>query len=520
MERSASLFGLLGIVFVAFGALGAFVDGPSSPFCWGNVGLGALLLLGSVVFGFENVVTAAGRRSTRYGAGAIVYSLLFVALVAGLNYLGTRYHTRWDLTEAGVHTLAPQSRSVVGALEQPLEMIGFADGGIDPELTSLLDGFRYVARDKVTTRLVDPDREPALVEQLKITSVPSVSLRYGDETFVVMQPTEENVTNGIIRVARTGRKTVYVAQGFGQAPLDDANDPKGYAAAKIGLEQENYDVQTLVWPAVTEVPADASAVVVPGIDGPLPASAVGVLDGYLARGGHVLLMVGPRQGDAGLATFLSRWGVKLGDDVVVDQQLQLLGSSVVGLQPLATDYGDHPITNGFRGYTTFPQTRTVEPDATGKKGLTVTPLVRTGPASWAEAKVEQVYTEGTVALDPEDRRGPLSVAVAVTANLTAMGLAEPAGGATEARLVVVGTPSFADSQEFTRRPLNGDLFLNAVGWLVGQSETVSVRSRTVRASRAELTPAQARRIMFLSIFIIPELLVLLGVSVWWWRRSR
>jgi ABC-2 type transport system permease protein len=86
--------------------------------------------------------------------------------------------------------------------------------------------------------------------------------------------------------------------------------------------------------------------------------------------------------------------------------------------------------------------------------------------------------------------------------------------------VVVGTPSFADSQEFTRRPLNGDLFLNAIGWLVGQSETISVRSRTVRASRAELTPAQARRIMFLSIFIIPEMLVLLGVSVWWWRRSR
>jgi ABC-type uncharacterized transport system involved in gliding motility auxiliary subunit len=520
VERSASLFGLLGIVFIAFGALGAFVDGPASPFCWGNVGIGALLLLGSVVFGFESVVTAAGRRSTRYGAGAIVYSLLFLALVGGLNYLGTRYHTRWDVTEEGVHTLAPQSRSVLAALDQPLEMVGFAEGGIDPQLQSLLDGYHYAAPDHVSTRLVDPDREPALVDQLKITSVPSVSLRYGEESFVVTQPTEENVTNGIIRVARTGKKTVYVAQGYGQAPLDDANDPKGYAAAKVGLQQENYDVKTLVWPAVSEVPGAASAGVVPGIEGPLPASAIAVLNGYLEHGGHVFLMVGPRQGGPELTAFLSRWGVKLGDDVVVDQQLQLLGSSVVGLQPLATDYGQHPITKGFRGYTTFPQTRTVEPDATGKKGLTVTPLVRTGPASWAETKVDQVYSQGTVSLDPEDRRGPLSIAVAVTAKLAAMGLSQGADGATEARLVVVGTPSFADSQEFTRRPLNGDLFLNTIGWLVGQSETVNVRSRTVRASRADLTPAQARRIMFLSIFIIPELLVLLGVSVWWWRRSR
>lgn len=520
MERNASLFGLLGIVFIAFGALGAFIDGPASPFCWGNLGIGAVLLLAAVAFGFEGFRRVAVQRSTRYGAGALVYSLLFVALVAGLNYLGVRYHTRWDVTEQGIHTLAPQSRSVVASLEKPLEMIGFAEGGIDPELERLLDGYRYAGGEKITTRLVDPDREPALVEQQKITTVPSVSLRYGDESFVVTQVTEENVTNGIIRVTRSGKKTIYVAQGFGQASLDDQNDPKGFAAAKLGLEQENYDVQPLVWPAVSEVPAGADAVIVPGIADPLPPEAVRVLDAYLERGGHVLLMVGPRQGTAELESFLGRWGVKLGHDVVVDQQLQILGSSVVGLQPLATDYGTHPITRDFKGYTSFPETRTVEPDATGKKGLQVTPLVRTGPASWAETSVDQVYTQGTVRLDPEDRRGPLSVAVAVTADLKAMGLTPPADSAAEARLVVVGTPSFADNRELTRRPLNADLFLNAVGWLVGQSETVSVRSRTVRASRADLTPAQARRLMFLSIFIIPEMLVLLGVSVWWWRRSR
>jgi ABC-type uncharacterized transport system involved in gliding motility auxiliary subunit len=516
VERSASLFGLLGIVFVAFGALGAFVDGPVSPFCWGNVGLGMLLLLGSVVFGFENVLNVAGRRSTRYGAGAVVYSILFVALVAGLNFLGTRYNARWDVTEAGVHTLAPQSRSVIAALEDDLRMTAFVEGGIDPGLESLLDSFRYVS-DRIQPRLVDPDRDPGLVERLKITSVPSVSLQYGNESFVVTDPSEETITNGIIRVSQGGKKTVYVAQGFGQLSIEDLQDPKGYAAAKVGLEQENYDVQTLVWPAASEIPADAAAVIVPGVAQPVPASAVEVLDAYLERGGHLLLMIGPRQGDEPLHAFLGRWGVKLGDDVVVDQQLQLLGASVVGLQPLARDYGTHPITRGFRDYTAFPETRTVEADATGKKGLQVTPLVRTGPASWAETAVEQVDTQGTVSLDPEDRRGPLPVAVAVEADLSAMGIA---GEAKQARLVVVGTPSFADSQEFSRRPLNGDFFLNAVGWLVGQSETVSVRSRTVRASRAELTPGQARRLMFLSIFIIPELLVLMGVSVWWWRRSR
>ena len=99
-----------------------------------------------------------------------------------------------------------------------------------------------------------------------------------------------------------------------------------------------------------------------------------------------------------------------------------------------------------------------------------------------------------------------------------MGLTPPEG-VTEARLVVFGTPMFVDNQQLTQSPLNGDLFLNAVGWLVGQEELVSIRTRSVRASRAELTPAQAARVFYLSVFIIPQLLIALGIWVWWRRRT-
>jgi len=67
--------------------------------------------------------------------------------------------------------------------------------------------------------------------------------------------------------------------------------------------------------------------------------------------------------------------------------------------------------------------------------------------------------------------------------------------------------------------LNADLFLNAVGWLVGQEELVSIRSRTVRASRAELTSTQALQIFYLSVLIFPQILIAAGIVVWWRRRS-
>jgi ABC-type uncharacterized transport system involved in gliding motility auxiliary subunit len=187
---------------------------------------------------------------------------------------------------------------------------------------------------------------------------------------------------------------------------------------------------------------------------------------------------------------------------------------------MSNDYGAHPITEGFRDYVVFPQTRTVEPDATGKNGLTATGLVKTGPSSWAETQVDAVFDEGLANLDADDRRGPVTVAVASEAALADMGKPAPAAGDGKARLVVFGTPLFAINQQLTQRGVNGDLFLNAIGWLVGQGELVSVRPRSVRSSRAELTAQQATSFFYLSVLLIPEFLVLLGVAVSWRRRSR
>jgi ABC-type uncharacterized transport system involved in gliding motility auxiliary subunit len=519
--RSASLFGLLGLLLLGFGFVAtAFVQFPArDPFVLVNVILGAGLLLLTVVFGLDNLRGLLGQRSTRYGASAALYSLLFVALLVGLSFLGIRHHHRWDLTESGAYTLSPQSKKVVDALSDKLVMTAFAEGGVSPQLDSLLDGYRYLAPGRVETRIVDPDKEPTLAEQMKITTVPSVHLQYGKESFVVTQPTEETITNGVIRVTRSGKKLVYFTEGFGEPSIQNADDPKGFSEAKLALEQENYEVKPLLLPSVEQIPDDASAVVLAGPTRPLTEAAIAALDAYLKRGGRLLALVGSgadRSGDK-LAGFFADWGVKLGNDVVIDREVRLFEGPRLGVVPLSRTYGVHPITQGFRDFTVYPQTRSVEPAAEGKKGLQATSLVKTSESSWAETDVEGVFTKGVATLDQTDRKGPVSIAVAVTANLKELGL-NPPQGVTEARLVVFGSALFANNQQLEQSRLNGDLFLNAVGWLVGQEELVSIRSRSVRASRADLTPTQAAQVFYLSVFIIPELLIALGIWVWWRRR--
>ena len=142
MGRSASLFGLLGLLLLAFGFVAtAFVEFPASdPFVLVNVILGAGLLLLTLVFGLDNLRGLIGQRSTRYGASAALYSLLVVALLVGLSYLGVRHHHRWDLTESGAYTLSPQSQKVIGSLKDKLVITAFAEGGQNPQVETLLDG--------------------------------------------------------------------------------------------------------------------------------------------------------------------------------------------------------------------------------------------------------------------------------------------------------------------------------------------------------------------------------------------
>jgi ABC-type uncharacterized transport system involved in gliding motility auxiliary subunit len=525
MARSASLFGLLGVLFLAFGFAATALVGVADPYVLLNLVVGGALVLAYLAFGFEDFRSLLGQRSTRYGASAVVYTLLFVALVVGGNYISARRHHRWDVTEAGVYTLAPQSKKVVEALTKDLEMTAFVEGGQDPQLETLLGSYRYANAEHVKVSLVDPDKEPAKVEQMKITALRSVNLQLGPESFVVTNPTEEAVTNGIIRVSGTKKKVVYFSEGHGEGDIQNMQDPKGYSQAKLALEQENYEVKSLLLPAAEKIPDDASVVVLAGPERGLNDHEAQLLDGFLKGGGRVLALVGAKQGDERLPQLLDSWGAKVGNNVVIDREVRLFEGPRLGVVPITKTYGSHPITQNFRDYTVYPQTRTVDPSADGKKGLDATALVKTSASSWAENSIDDVFTKGVATLDESDKKGPLTIAVAVNAKLKERGIEPPAapeGGKVpeEARLVVFGSSLFADNQQLAQSRLNGDIFLNAVGWLVGQEELVSIRSRSIRASRAELNPTQALQVFYLSVLIVPQLLIATGIAVWWRRKSR
>jgi ABC-type uncharacterized transport system involved in gliding motility auxiliary subunit len=160
-------------------------------------------------------------------------------------------------------------------------------------------------------------------------------------------------------------------------------------------------------------------------------------------------------------------------------------------------------------------TRSVRADAAGKKGLQATDLVKTSPSSWAETDVDGIFQRSEATLDAgADTKGPVSVAAVVNADLKEMGN----GTEGTTRLAVYGSVEFAGNKELEGTYYNRDLLLNTVGWLVGQADLVSIRPRALRASRVQFTADQGTVIFYLSVLVIPELLLIAGIAVWWRRE--
>ncbi|NIO08228.1 MAG: hypothetical protein GTO40_09585, partial [Deltaproteobacteria bacterium] len=77
----------------------------------------------------------------------------------------------------------------------------------------------------------------------------------------------------------------------------------------------------------------------------------------------------------------------------------------------------HPVTRGFRERTIFPMVRSVESVDNNSRRIKVISLVKTSNNSWAEKEIEKIFEEGKAAIGDGDQKGPVSVGVAVTADL-------------------------------------------------------------------------------------------------------
>jgi ABC-type uncharacterized transport system involved in gliding motility auxiliary subunit len=504
---------IAGLAAVGAGALFLFAPWLSR-LMWALLGLAAVLLLAWLA---AEAPRLARRRAARYGAGAVVLVLLALGVVVFANALSVRHSSRWDLTENRRNTLSPQTVQVLRGLQQPVTAIAFFRSDTPGKRTAeeLLKQYASHSGGRFTWRLEDTDRAPALARAYGVETYGTVVLETGAEgqkkVERVLDAQEEKLTNALVKVTRAGKRVVYAIKGHGEREIGNT-DRQGLSQAKEEMDKANYEVRELVLARDPKVPDDAALLILPGPRTDLFPAELEALDTYIKRGGKVFFMAGAFQAE-GLKKYLDRYGVVLGEDVIIELNplAQLFGTGP--LVPIVNQYESHPITKDLGGVMTlFPLARSLDAAKTPPKGVTVSPLARTSSQSWGETD-RSVFQKGEAQPDPGEKTGPLTVALVAT--IEPEEAAKPEGDAAKkpgrARIVVIGTADFASNQ-FLGAQANRDFFLNVVSWLAEEEDLISVRPRDARQNPVVLTSAQSNIVLWIPLIGLPGVVLVFGIA--------
>jgi ABC-type uncharacterized transport system involved in gliding motility auxiliary subunit len=450
-------------------------------------------------------------RQTRYAAYATTYILVVLGAVVAANVLADRYNKSYDATSNKRYSLSDQTAKVVRGLKQDATITYFNQGTRFRDGRDLLDQYSNLS-PRVHVEYVDPDKDPQRAREAGIRSLGAAIVQVGAKKEEAKSMTEEGITGAFIRDLKSTTRTVCFLAGNGEHQLE-GSDRDGLSRFKDLLVRDNYEARSIDLLQKAVVPADCTTLVIAGPTKDYQQPQVDAIKKYVEDGGRALLALDPplklgrsqiADNDA-LTAVLASWGVTLDKDLILD--LNPIGQ-LAGLGPqvaLVTRYASQPIVDDMKGTATgFPLARSL-----AFKNADKTSVQKLFDSSASSLATTNLSSSAVNVNDPKNKKGPLTLAAAGTYSTGKEN--------SQGRFVVIGSSSWVANGFITFNG-NDDLAMNTINWLASDEDLISIRPKQPEDRRITMTKAQLSWVRVTSQFLLPLVVVVAGVSVWWKRR--
>lgn len=532
MDRNMLII-VSGIVALLMGIVGAVTAYllPHIPLVWQvSLGISAVALIAYITLDRTAIFGTLARKNTRYGLNSVVMVFIGLGIAVMVNLIASKYDVKKDITKNKLHTLSDQTVKVLNGLTQDVNLKLFINPQQQLEFDRVLD--KYMSQSKkLHKEIVDTDKDPMLVSKYAVKQLGTIIVESQSRTARVEMPNpddakvEEKLTNAIIQVAKGEKKKIYFTTGHGERLVSDAGR-EGFSQVKETLEAGRYNVQELLLMEKDKIPTDAEIVVIAGAKSNFLDHELKMLESYVKGGGKLLAMVEPL-GTPTLKPFLEGLGADWNPKKVIVETnplQQLAGGNP--LTPVVVSYDpSHEITREARQPTIFPIAAPIEKAKFVPAGANITTLFSTSNKSF-----ESVLANNQVKVDQKgDRKGPLSLALAITGKVFDKKETEPAktpdakpedaAKQAEYRVIVVGDSDFASNQA-RNYSMNSDMFQNMLSWLSHEEDLIAIRPKATDSSQFDITAERMRIIYLASIGIAPLLFFASAFAMWLSRRRR
>lgn len=483
----------------------------------------------------------------------VLVQVLLVALVVGaVNYLSFHFYERRDFSRTQEFRLAMQTRQILRALRGDVEIIIFFsptqlthESLIARDLDGLMRELVFSGKPKVKVEFVDPTRQiqRALEVAAEFDFHPGESVmvvRYegrhrivpledmadfefpppgsADPPRVVAFRGEQAVASALLSVLDPQTRTVYFLQGQGQPGVGEGSP------IRLLLEyatRQNVNLAPLHLATAAGVPEDAAAVFCLGARYDISEAEKEHLLAYWERDGRFFFALDPDayEKTPRLREVIRRAGIEVHDTRVL-RTVQLPFAIGIYRDVTASFVGRSEIVARLQGVNAalpdpVQSLAALDPEP---EGVQLRPLIRADELYWGETEYVTDENRGVRYEEGIDIGYPVYLAYSASRG----GVVRDEVEIPAAKLVAVGNSLFL-LDEFIAGPqgnvANLDFVMSSLNWLLDRQRLTGVVPRTPSEFRLALSNEQLGQIALYTMVVMPGVVALLGLLVWWKRRK-
>lgn len=455
--------------------------------------------------------TARNRTAFQGGTYALSITAVVLAILIVLNILVSSLPsslTKFDISAAKLYSITSNTKVVVNALEEDVTIYWIVQSGEEDDVIETLLSKYDSLSDHINVVKKNPDVYPTFAEQYTDETVQNNSLvvECGDRSRFIgyddiyIQEAdmysysyntsfdgEGAITSAIDYVTTDELPQLYILEGHGEEEL-----PQNFQEQ---IEKENIETNTLSLLTVDEIPEDADALLIYEPSSDLSEEEVTMLYEYAENGGKLLVIAGPTEDGSleNLYSLLANYGVETCEGIVVEGNRESYTMQPYILLP---EMSSHEITDSLIEENYYPNMPISQGMIVNDDSGAVTSLLTTSSDSFSKAAG---YDLTTYEKEEGDTDGPFTVALAIDCT-------------NEGQIVWFSSAAFLDDMyNALSSGSNSDLAMNALSSLIGESEAMAIRSKSLNYNYLSITDSTASLLKTLMIGVFP--LAYLGIGV-------
>lgn len=466
---------------------------------------------------FQNHIAFQG------GTYSLAVTVIVFAILIAVNFLVSALPatlTQYDISSAKLYSVTSNTKAVVNSLDKDVTIYWIVQSDREDDILENLLGKYESLSEHIAVVKKNPDIYPTFAQQYTSETVQNNSLvvecgersRFIGYSDIYLYETnmssysydasfdgEGAITSAIDYVVSEDLPRVYVLEGHGEAELSEV--------FREQLEKENMELSTFSLLTADSIPEDADGILIYAPSSDISEEEKELLAEYVSGGGRLVVMAGPTEEGtlSNLYGILADYGVEAAEGIAIDtdrghyafQAPYVLLPDIAGSEitdPLIEEryYAIMPIAQGL-----------IVGEDTGTAA--VTELLTTSEASFSKTAG---YALSSYEKEEGDIDGPFAVAVSVE-------------NEREGKIIWFASSLFLNEMyNAYSSGANLDLAMNAMSSIIGESEAVAIRSKSLNYSYLTISDSTASLLKTIMIAVFPLGYLGIGICVIVRRRIR